>query len=106
MTREGQTRADGDIGGGLDMRYTWAMPTAILELSEGASVTSDNQNATWVMPYGRCDLMELSSAGADDGRFVNGIILGAAILFLALVFALRVVAKRRRQRRGDDAPSA
>jgi hypothetical protein len=43
--------------------------------------------------------MEVSSAGAQDGRVVNGIILGAAILFLSLVFALRVVSKRRRDKR-------
>ena len=91
-----RTRADKALGAGFDMRYTWAMPTAILELSDGATVTSDNQNATWAMPYGKCDLMGLSSAGADDGRFVNGIILGAAVLFLVIVFALRSLARRRR----------
>jgi len=90
-----KTRADKALGAGLDMRYTWAMPTAILELSEGATATPDNQTATWLMPYGKCNLMELSSAGADDGRFVNGIILGAALLFLVIVFALRSLARRR-----------
>lgn len=91
-----KTRADKALGAGLDLRYTWAMPTGILEMSEGATVTPDNQNATWAMPYGRCELMELSSAGADDGRFVNGLILGGALLFLLIVFALRSLARRRR----------
>jgi len=91
-----KTRADKALGAGLDFRYTWAMPTGILELSEGATVTPDNQNATWAMPYGKCTLMEISSAGADDGRFVNGLILGGAVLFLLIVFALRSLARRRR----------
>jgi hypothetical protein len=90
-----KTRVDRALGAGLDFRYTWAMPTGILELSEGASVTPDNQNATWTMPYGKCQLMELSSAGADDGRFVNGLILGGALLFLLIVFALRSLSRRR-----------
>ena len=45
--------------------------------------------------------MELSSAGSNDGRVVNGIILGAAVLFIALVFALRAVSRRRRTRTSD-----
>jgi hypothetical protein len=90
-----KTRADKALGAGLEFRYTWAMPTGILELSEGAMVTPDNQNATWAMPYGQCTLMELSSAGADDGRFVNGLILGGVLLFLLIVFALRSLARRR-----------
>ena len=90
-----KTRADRALGAGLTFLYTWAMPTPILELSEGAVVTPDKQNATWSMPYGQCRLMELSSAGADDGRFVNGLILGAALLFLLIVFALRSIARRR-----------
>ena len=91
-----KTRADKALGAGLDFRYTWAMPTPILELSDGATVTPDNQNASWLMPYGSCRLMELSSAGADDGRFVNGLILGGALLFLLIVFALRSLSRRRR----------
>jgi hypothetical protein len=55
------------------------------------------------MPYGECLRMEISSAGAEDGRVVNGIILGAAILFLALVFSLRAVSRRRRRRGAPDA---
>lgn len=97
-----KTRADKALGAGLAFRYTWAMPTPILELSEGASVTPDSQNATWTMPYGQCRLMELSSAGADDGRFVNGLILGAAVLFLLIVFALRSVSRRRGTARTGD----
>jgi hypothetical protein len=50
--------------------------------------------------------MEVSSAGAQDGRVLNGIILGAAILFLAFVFALRVLSRRRRQKRAGAEPEA
>jgi len=90
-----RTRADKALGAALDFRYTWAMPTGILEMSDGAAVTPDTQSASWLMPYGECKLMELSSAGADDGRFVNGLILGGALLFLLAVFALRSLSRRR-----------
>lgn len=97
-----KTAADKALAAGLVFRYTWAMPTAILELSDGAAVSSNNATATWTMPYGECALMELSSVGADDGRFVNGLILGAAIGFLLIVFALRSLRHRRRASAGGS----
>ena len=69
--------------------------------SEGASITPDNATATWTMPYGQCELMEISSTGADDGRFVNGLILGGTLVFLMIVFGLRSLGKRRRARDND-----
>ena len=45
--------------------------------------------------------MEISSTGADDGRFVNGLILGGTLVFLMIVFALRSLGKRRRARNDD-----
>lgn len=99
------TRADRALQRGLDFTYTWAMPAKIAVHSTGATITGDGYVARWAMPYGSCLRMEVSSAGAEDGRVVNGIILGAAVLFLALVFALRAVSRRRRRgaaRAADD----
>lgn len=100
------TRADLALQKGLDFGYTWAMPARIALHSTKARISGDGYVASWAMPYGSCLRMEVSSAGAEDGRVVNGIILGAAILFLALVFALRAVSKRRRGKRapapGDE----
>ncbi len=93
--RNVKTRADKALGAGLIFRNTWAMPTDILEASEGAALAAGNATATWTMAYGECPLMELSSAGADDGRFVNGLILGGVLLFLLIVFGWRSIMKRR-----------
>jgi hypothetical protein len=93
------TRADLALQKGLDFAYTWAVPARIALHSPTARISGDGYVASWAMPYGSCLRMEVSSAGAQDGRVVNGIILGAAILFLSLVFALRVVSKRRRGKR-------
>lgn len=90
-----KTAADTALGAGLRFTYAWAMPTGILETSEGARLSRDASTATWSMPWGQCSLMELSSAGADDGRFVNGLILGGALLFLLIVFAWRSIMRRR-----------
>ncbi len=99
-----KTRADKALDAGLRFTYTWAMPTTILGASESARLSADGATATWAMPFGRCDLMELSSAGADDGRFVNGLILGIALGFLLIVFAWRSLSRRRRGG-GDSTPS-
>ncbi len=99
------TRADRALQRGLDFSYAWAMPAKIALSSPTARIGGDGFVARWSMPYGSCLRMEMSSAGAEDGRVVNGIILGAAVLFLALVFALRAVSRRRRQGTapaGDD----
>lgn len=97
------TRADRALQRGFGFEYTWAMPARIALYSTSARISGDGYVASWGMPYGSCLRMEASSAGAEDGRVVNGIILGAAILFLSLVFALRVVSKRRRRKR-EPAP--
>ena len=97
------TRADRALQRGLDFSYTWAMPAKIALFSTGAKVSGDGYVARWDMPYGSCLRMEMSSAGAEDGRVVNGIILGAAVLFLGLVFALRAVSRRRRKDTPADA---
>lgn len=97
------TRADRALQRGLGFSYAWAMPAKIALSSTGAKVSGDGYVARWTMPYGSCLRMEMSSAGAEDGRVVNGIILGAAVLFLALVFALRAVSRRRRRRAPVDA---
>lgn len=91
------TRADRALQRGLNFSYAWAMPAKIALFSTGATVSGDGYVARWNMPYGSCLRMEMSSAGAEDGHVVNGIILGAAVLFLALVFALRAVSRRRRR---------
>jgi hypothetical protein len=96
-----KTRADKDLVKGFTLRYLWAMPSGISVASEGAAITPDNATATWTMPYGQCELMEISSTGADDGRFVNGLILGGTLVFLMIVFALRSLGKRRRARNDD-----
>ncbi len=100
--RIGFTAADLALQQGLTFAYTWAMPTPIALHSTGAHIAGDGYVASWSMPYGSCGRMEMSSAGAEDGRVVNGIILGGAVLFLCLVFALRVVGRRRRGRRAGD----
>lgn len=97
------TRADRALQRGLRFSYAWAMPAKIALSSTGARVSGDGYMARWTMPYGSCLRMEMSSAGAEDGRVVNGIILGAAVLFLALVFALRAVSRRRRRGAPVDA---
>lgn len=97
------TRADRALQRGLRFSYAWAMPAKIALSSTGARVSGDGYVARWTMPYGSCLRMEMSSAGAEDGRVVNGIILGAAVLFLALVFALRAVSRRRRRGAPVDA---
>lgn len=96
-----KTRADKDLVSGLTLRYTWAMPSGISVASQGAALTPDKATATWTMPYGQCELMEISSTGADDGRFVNGLILGGTLIFLMIVFGLRSLGKRRRARDND-----
>lgn len=93
------TRADRALQGGLRFAYTWAMPSRISLYSTGGRLTGDRYVASWAMPYGECDRMEISSAGSEDGRVVNGIILGAAVVFLGIVFALRAVSRRSRRRR-------
>ncbi|MBM3635222.1 MAG: hypothetical protein FJW99_08100 [Actinobacteria bacterium] len=100
------TRADRTLQGGLQFAYTWAMPSRISLYSTGGRLAGDRYVASWAMPYGQCQRMEISSAGSKDGRVVNGIILGAAVLFLGIVFALRAVSRRSRMRRqgsGDGA---
>lgn len=100
------TRADRALQGGLQFAYTWAMPSRISLYSTGGRLAGDRYVASWAMPYGECQRMEISSAGSEDGRVVNGIILGAAVLFLGIVFALRAVSRRSRLRRegsGDEA---
>lgn len=98
------TRADRALQKGLDFSYAWAMPAKVALYSTGGKLSRDRYVASWSMPYGSCLRMEMSSAGSEDGRVVNGIILGAAVLFLALVFALRAVSRRRR--RGTTPPAA
>lgn len=100
------TRADRALQQGLDFSYKWAMPARVSLYSTGGTLSGDGYVASWSMPYGSCVRMEVSSAGAQDGRVLNGIILGAAILFLAFVFALRVLSRRRRQRRAGGEPEA
>ncbi len=95
------TRADRALQDGLRFGYTWAMPARISLYSTGGRLSGDRYVASWAMPYGSCQRMEISSAGSEDGRVVNGIILGAAILFLGIVFALRAVSRRSRKRRGE-----
>ena len=97
------TTADLALQKGLQFRYAWAMPARIAQYSVDGKLSRDRYLASWAMPYGECLRMEISSAGAEDGRVVNGIILGAAILFLALVFSLRAVSRRRRRRGAPDA---
>jgi hypothetical protein len=101
-TRIPFTRADRALQDGVTLRYRWGMPSTISLFSTGGRLSDDAQAASWSMPYGDCLRMEISSAGAEDGRFVNGLILGAAILFLAFVFALRAVSRRRNRRREDS----
>jgi hypothetical protein len=100
------TRADRALQQGLDFSYKWAMPARVSLYSTGGRLSGDGYVASWSMPYGSCVRMEVSSAGAQDGRVLNGIILGAAILFLAFVFALRVLSRRRRQKRAGAEPEA
>lgn len=95
------TRADRALQGGLRFAYTWAMPARIALYSTGGTLSGDRYVASWAMPYGQCQRMEISSAGAEDGRVVNGIILGGAILFLCVVFALRAIARRSRRKRAE-----
>lgn len=97
------TRADLALQRGFDFAYRWGMPARISLYSPDARISRSGYAASWSMPYGECLRMEISSAGAEDGRFVNGLILGAAILFLAFVFALRAVSRRRGRRREDSA---
>ena len=96
------TRADRALQRGLRFAYTWAMPARILLHSPSGRLSGGNYVASWAMPYGECQRMDISSAGAEDGRVVNGIILGAAVIFLGLVFALRAVSRRSRRRRQAD----
>ncbi len=98
-TRLDFTGADVALQKSLGFTYTWAMPARVALHSAPGALSEDNYVAAWSMSYGSCLRMELSSVGAEDGRVVNGIILGAAVLFLSLVFALRTVSRRRR--RGD-----
>ena len=100
------TRADRALQRGLRFAYTWAMPSRVALYSTGGRLAGDGYLASWTMPYGSCQRMEISSAGSEDGRVVNGIILGAAVLFLGLVFALRAVSRRSRRRRNGDPDSA
>lgn len=97
------TRADRALQAGLRFGYTWAMPSRVSLYSTGGRLSGDGYLASWAMPYGQCQRMEISSAGSEDGRVVNGIILGAAVLFLGIVFALRAVSRRSRRRREDGA---
>lgn len=90
------TRADRALQGGLDFAYAWALPAKVALHSAPGTLSRDRYVASWSMPYGSCLRMEMSSAGSEDGRVVNGIILGGAVLFIALVFALRTVTRRRR----------
>ena len=99
-TRTDFTRADRALHRGLTFSYRWGMPAPISLYSPEASISGNGYAASWSMPYGECERMEISSVGAEDGRFVNGLIMGAAILFLAFVFALRVVSRRRSRARG------
>lgn len=96
------TRADRALQKGVTFTYRWGMPSTISLYSLGGRLSENGTAASWSMPYGECLRMEVSSAGAEDGRFVNGLILGAAILFLAFVFALRGVSRRRNRRREDS----
>ncbi|MSO44827.1 MAG: hypothetical protein EXQ74_05945 [Thermoleophilia bacterium] len=89
------TRADTALVDGLDLTYRWGMPSAISVSSTGARLSDSQYGATWTISYGACPLMDLSSLGAEDGRFVNGVIIGAALLFLILVFGWRTVTRRR-----------
>lgn len=100
------TRADRGLQEGLRFAYTWAMPSRVALYSTGGRLSGDGYLASWSMPYGQCQRMEISSAGSEDGRVVNGIILGAAVLFLGIVFALRAVSRRSRRRRDGDPDSA
>ncbi|MDP4620754.1 MAG: hypothetical protein NWS72_00655 [Thermoleophilia bacterium] len=100
-TRTDFTRADRALQRGVDFSYRWGMPARISLYSPDARISSNGYAASWSMPYGACERMEISSVGAEDGRFVNGLIMGAAIIFLAFVFALRAVSRRRGRARGD-----
>jgi len=100
-TRTDFTRADRALQRGLTFSYRWGMPAPISLYSPEAGISGNGYAASWSMPYGECERMEISSVGAEDGRFVNGLIMGAAILFLAFVFALRAVSRRRSRARGD-----
>lgn len=97
------TRTDRALQRGFDLAYRWGMPARISQYSPEARIVGDGYAASWSMPYGECQRMEISSAGAEDGRFVNGLIIGVAIVFLAVVFALRAVSRSRRRRREDSA---
>lgn len=97
--RYAPTRADRALYTGLSLVYRWGMPSRIAQHSEGASISSQGADATWSMPYGKCSLMEVSSAGSEDEQVVNGLILGGALGFLLIVFAVRAVSRRRPTRR-------
>jgi hypothetical protein len=100
-TRTDFTRADRALQRGFTFSYRWGMPARISLYSPAARISANGFAASWSMPYGECQRMEISSVGAEDGRFVNGLIIGAAIIFLAFVFALRAVSRRRSRARGD-----
>lgn len=93
------TRADRALNTGLSLVYRWGMPSPIAQSSEGARISSKGAVAIWSMPYGACSLMEISSAGSDDERVINGLILGGALGFLLIVFAVRGFSRRRLSRR-------
>jgi hypothetical protein len=91
------TIADRQLQDGLTLRYRYRMPSPVESASDGAERTRGQ--VAWSMPYGRCDLLEASSAGASSTAAVNGLILGGALGFILIVLGLRALSKRRRRRR-------
>lgn len=90
------TTADEALAAGLELRYRYGFPVDVESASEGAETAG--RTAAWRMPYGQCDLIEASSAGADSSAAVNGLILGAALAFIILVLGLRILSRRRGRR--------
>ncbi len=80
----------------LEFTYRFKLPGG--PGSTNADETPNGRNV-WNARYGDCPPLQASSGGGSSSTLVNGIILAVLAGFLAIVFALRAL-RRRRGRQG------
>ncbi|MGI9540197.1 MAG: hypothetical protein ACR2N6_08615 [Miltoncostaeaceae bacterium] len=66
----------------------------------GETNADDTPSGTnvWNVRFGDCPALTAEAGGGGSSTLVNGIILGLLVAFLAMVFAIRTIRRRRRTR--------
>ena len=87
----------------LEITYRFRLPGG--PGSTNADETPAGRNL-WIARYGDCPPLRASSGGGSSSTLVNGVILAVLTGFLALVFGLRALRRRRRRPASGVSPDS